>query len=342
MIRFILPLLFFGVCQSARAQTTESLKFSVAGTNRESQIHIPAQIENPPVVFFFHGAGGNGPGFANDTKGDVVSDREHFIAVYPSGIGGNWSYGEGSEDFTFILALIDSLDNRYQIDRERIYAAGFSMGGGMTFALGCNYSDVFAAIAPVSAAGAVCSPENKIPVLITFGTKDMYPPDRFMESLARWAELNECPSTSEITRPYPASNNQSMVTRISYGPCAEETYVMADSIQNGGHGWPTDSRTSINQADEAWAFFQQFTLNNTVSTATKPKPEKNPISAFYSSGSIHFNQDLHAARVRILDSRGKMIAGINRVSQDFTFHPNASGLYLLFVNETQVFKMAIP
>ncbi len=342
MIKLFLPLLFFGVGQFAWAQTTESLNFSFAGANRECQIHVPDQIENPPVVFFLHGAGGNGPGFANDTKGDAVSDREKFIAVYPSGIGGNWDYGDGSNDFTFILALIDSLDNRYQIDRERIYVAGFSMGGGMTFALACNYSDVFAAIAPVSSAGTVCEPENKIPVLLTFGTQDIYPTDRFMESAERWAELNECPLNSEITSPYPASNTQSVVTRISYGPCAEGTYVIADSIHNGGHGWPTDSRTSVNQADEAWAFFQQFTLTDSASTSIKAATGKNFLSAFYSSGTIYLNQDLQSARVRILDSRGKILEERKAVTKNFKFSPNSQGIYMLWVNEIQLIKLAIP
>jgi polyhydroxybutyrate depolymerase len=48
-----------------------------------------------------------------------------------------------------MLALIDTIDARYHIDRNSVYVSGFSKGGGVTFALACKYADAFAAIAPV-------------------------------------------------------------------------------------------------------------------------------------------------------------------------------------------------
>ena len=34
------------------------------------------------------------------------------------------------------------------VDPKRVYAAGFSMGGGMAHYLACHAADVFAAVAP--------------------------------------------------------------------------------------------------------------------------------------------------------------------------------------------------
>ncbi len=50
------------------AQTTLTLNFQVAGKARSSVVHVPSGISKPAIVFFLHGAGGNGPGFENDTK----------------------------------------------------------------------------------------------------------------------------------------------------------------------------------------------------------------------------------------------------------------------------------
>ena len=66
------------------SQTKETLSFQVEGQTRSSAIYVPTGIENPPVVFFIHGANGSGGAFENETKGDVTADREKFIAVYPS------------------------------------------------------------------------------------------------------------------------------------------------------------------------------------------------------------------------------------------------------------------
>lgn len=334
------------VAGTGMAQTTPTLTFQVDGTSRSCVVHVPDGIEKPAVVFFLHGAGGNGPGFANDTKGNTTADREKFIAVYPSGVGGNWDYNsDGSNDFKFMFALIDTLDARYQVDRDRLYVAGFSMGGGMCFALGCRYSEVFAAIAPVSAAGSACTPDRKIPVLLTFGTKDMYPPANYMTSLERWAAFDGCTADPEITSPYPADNSQSVVTRISYGPCDEGTYVVADSVHNGGHGWPTDARTSVNQADEVWAFCSQFSLKGSTAVDRRvPVSGNTAITATYVQGTICITGAGERCRVKVIDCRGRMVAsaaGTSRIAVD----GNPGGVYLVIVNGmtgTVVQRVVVP
>jgi polyhydroxybutyrate depolymerase len=307
------------------------LNFQVAGKARNCVMHVPSGISKPAIVFFLHGAGGSGPGFENDSKGDAAADKEKFIAVYPSGISGNWNYSDGSDDFTFMLALIDTIDARYTIDRNRVYATGFSMGGGLTLALGCKYADVFAAIAPVSAAGTACTPSRKIPVLFTFGTSDLYPTSTFMAAVTRWVGTDGCPSAPTITRPYPASNPQSGVTRISYGPCAQGTYVVADSIQGEGHQWPDPKR--LNQADETWAFFKQFTLNGaTVVQKQTFHAAHDQISVSYSSGIVRLRGAQEKCRARVFDTKGMLVTTAAAVQRQFEFKNNPSGVYAVMVN----------
>jgi poly(3-hydroxybutyrate) depolymerase len=316
----------------AAAGFTQTLNFQVAGKARSCVVHVPSGISKPAIVFFLHGAGGSGAGFENDTKADDVADKEKFIAAYPSGISGNWDYADGSSDFTFMLALIDTIDTRYQIDRNRVYVSGFSMGGGMTFALACKYADVFAAIAPVSAAGTACTPKRAIPVFLTFGTNDMYPTSTFMAGVNRWVTLNGCPSTPQITRPYPASNPQSKVTRITYGPCSQGTYVVADSISGQGHQWP--SSTNLNQAEEVWTFCKQFSLNSNtaIGKQTLAAIAREPVTASYSSGVVHLQGAGEKSQVRVMDTRGRLVATAVAAQRQFDFKNRSSGVYLIMVS----------
>jgi poly(hydroxyalkanoate) depolymerase family esterase len=341
LYRFIIA---FFVVSLAAAGFTQTLNFQVAGKARSCAIHVPSGISKPAIIFFLHGAGGSGAGFENDTKADAVADKEKFIAVYPSGISGNWDYSDGSSDFTFMLALIDTLDARYHIDRNRVYVTGFSMGGGMTFAIACKYADVFAAIAPVSAAGTTCTPKRAIPVFLTFGTKDMNPTSTYMAAVSRWVTLNGCSGAPQITRPYPSSNPQSGVTRITYGPCTQGTYVVADSIQGEGHMWPEAAR--LNQAEEVWAFCKQFSLAS--STAVRQQTcsaVRQPIAASYSSGTIHLQGIGEKCRVQVIDTRGRLVAAATAVKNQIAFKDKPGGVYVVMAEGSDrpaAIRMVIP
>src|SRR5512133_413122 len=325
---------------------SETLNFQVAGKARNCTIHVPSGINKPAVIFFFHGAGGSGAGFANDTKADVVADREKFITAYPSGISGNWNYNDGSDDFKFILALIDTLDTRYHIDRNRLYITGFSMGGGMTFALACKYADVFAAAAPVSAAGTACTPKRKIPLLLTFGTNDMNPAATYMTAVNRWIGIDGCPSTPEVIRPYPASNTQSKVTRLVYKPCADGAVVMADSIQGGGHEWPMDSKTKVNNSEEVWAFFKNFSLNSTAVALQQPSVDLWEIpSALYNAGTISFKGISNVKQIQIIDTKGRLVLSSDNHSGTVSFTHKTAGIYYAILktnNRTIHQTIAVP
>lgn len=312
---------------------SQTVSFQVAGVSRSCVVHVPSGISKPAIVFFLHGAGGSGAGFENDTKADVVADREKFIAAYPSGISGNWDYADGSKDFTFMLALIDTIDARYHIDRNRVYVSGFSMGGGMTFALACKYADVFAAVAPVSAAGSACTPKRAIPVFLTFGTKDMSPTSTYMASVNRWVIADGCPATPQVTRPYPSSNPQSVVTRLTYGPGKDGAEVVADSILGGQHGWPTDTKTSVNQADEVWAFCKKFTLNGGTAIHEQASPTvHNGISASYASGIVRLRGVGEKCQIKVFDTRGRLIATASAVQRQCTFACKPGGVYVVMVS----------
>jgi poly(3-hydroxybutyrate) depolymerase len=330
---------------TASAQTKSTLSLQVGGKARHASFFVPSAAGKPPVVFFVHGANGSGSNFENETKGDVTAEREKFIAVYPSasanGAAGVWDDMSGTGNFPFFLALIDSLDARYKIDRNRVYMTGFSQGGFISFVAGCRYSDVFAAVAPVSGhAGATCTTlKRPVPVYLTFGAGEGRA--SFENDIAIWRKLDSCPATPTVIRPYPASKPNSKVSRVSYGPCAGGTSVVMDSVSGQGHQWPTAQV----QADEAWAFFKPFSLAGATAVRPAPAASRGSRSASYSAGVVSLEGIGDATWVRVTDTRGRVVATASASGGRFGFKGMPSGVYIVRAAGTEGFaprKFLVP
>jgi poly(3-hydroxybutyrate) depolymerase len=282
------------------------------------------------------------------TKMNDVADREKFIVVYPDAINKSWDM-TGEDDFNFIMAIIDSVDKKYHIDRNRIYSSGFSQGGFMTFQLACRYSDVFAAIAPTSGnLTGTSTLKRPISMRLTFGTNEGFSGGTaaFMENVTKWLDKCNCPKTPVVTRPYPSTNPNSVVTRLYYGPCDQGTEVIADSIRTGGHEWPMNTTDRINNSEETWAFLKKFTLPNSTSVNQKTiASEHITISASYSSGIIHVNRLKEKCNIRIFDTRGRVISNSVINNQGFAFKGMPSGIYIIQIdkgNRNASIRFAIP
>jgi hypothetical protein len=242
----------------------------------------------------------------------------------------------GANDFTFLMAIIDTIDKKYQIDRNRIYSCGFSQGGFMTFQLGCRYSDVFAAIAPTSGnMSGNCTLKRPMSMRLTFGTNEGFSGGTaaFMANVTKWLDLCNCPKTPVVTRPYPSTNPKSVVTRLYYGPCDGGTEVIADSIRTGGHEWPMNTSDRINNSEETWAFLKKFTLEGSTAVQRRVFTMKNEdISASYSSGSVRLRGVGEQSPIRVIDSRGRLVASGTVVQQRFTLKDRPAGFYMISVN----------
>ena len=76
------------------------------------------------------------------------------IYVTPQGLdagsnGPGWANTNG-EDIAFVKVMLADVEGKYCVDTSRIFSVGFSYGGMMSFAIGCEMSDTFRAIAPMS------------------------------------------------------------------------------------------------------------------------------------------------------------------------------------------------
>ena len=336
-------ILFAWAAASASAQD-QTIPFG--GVARHFILHVPTGISKPPVVFVLHGTGMTGSQMVANTKMDAVADREKFIAVYPNGVNNSWQTAPAT-DFEFLLAIVDTLDARYHVDRDRVYVSGFSQGGVMAYHAACRYADKFAAVVPVSGRiQETCTPKRPIPLLAIFGTSDVLTPSAFMKDVGTIADFDGCPKTPTVTRPYPESNPNSAVTHMEFGPCKNGVAVWADSVKGGPHEWPMNTATKMNGSEEVWGFFKQWTLKGSA-TPARPASEgrQDRISAAYAAGALKLNGIEAGSRIRILDYRGRLVSEARAGAGEMRFLGQPSGIYQVVVEgkgQSSPLRIAIP
>lgn len=110
--------------------------------------------KNWPLMMFLHGAGERGSDLNKVRKhgppGIVDAGKDlPFIIVSPQCPSGDW----WTEKNDVLINLLDDIEGRYDVDRERVYLTGLSMGGYGTWTLASTYPERFAAIVPICGGG---------------------------------------------------------------------------------------------------------------------------------------------------------------------------------------------
>ena len=75
------------------------------------------------------------------------------------------------------MAALTRIREEYNVDKDRIFLMGHSMGGGGTYHLGAKYKEIWAGLAPISGLGGIADPAaagsyKSIPMLVMHGEKD--------------------------------------------------------------------------------------------------------------------------------------------------------------------------
>jgi polyhydroxybutyrate depolymerase len=141
------------------------------------------------AVVLLHGYGGNGEGMANGSgTAKSLLDRGYAVIapdgqLRPEGEGRSWDFHPDREatrdEGAFIIAVADAAAARFDLDRDHMLLAGFSIGGSMTSYLACATPTAFSAYAPV--AGSFWRPhptgcKGPVRLLHTHGWADMTVP----------------------------------------------------------------------------------------------------------------------------------------------------------------------
>jgi poly(3-hydroxybutyrate) depolymerase len=243
--------------------SAQEISIKVGSTTRDMIIYAPPGIEpNRPLVISMHGMNQTMNDQKNQTQFQSVAEANNFILVFPQAIDNSWQLW-GTTDTDFILAIIDEMNTRYGIDRDRVYLSGFSMGGMMTYYAATQIADKIAAFAPVTGFlmdGPDTNSSRPIPIIHVHGMDDTYVPyDRVQECLDAWIERNGCPTTPEVIQPYPANNTGSKTSMKHWGPGIEGVEIEFLSLEGVGH-WYKDDPNSVFTSQEIWNFCKKYSL----------------------------------------------------------------------------------
>ena len=248
----------------------------VNNTNREYIIYVPENFTGTsslPLLLSFHGLSSNMNFNYDYTNFSELAERENFIVVHPNGIDNRWTVSAtNNPDIDFIEALLDQLENDYNIASNRIYSTGMSNGGNFSFTLACGLNDRIAAIASVTGlmlqmAIGNCIPSRPLAVLHIHGTEDLIANYAFVQGgLDFWTDhnnTNDFPIISDI--PNIDSGDGSTVKRFEYLNGNSNVEVQHLKISGGGHEWPGFSgNMDINASEEVWNFVKSFDLSGKI------------------------------------------------------------------------------
>jgi polyhydroxybutyrate depolymerase len=269
-------------CTPSKAHTpgdsTETFDFD--GYTRDYIVHVPTGYDGSkrlPVVVDLHGYTSWASEQAERTKWGTKADSETFIVVHPDGVDMSWNadtccgnaQASNVDDVAFIREVVARVSTALCIDSKRVYLSGHSNGGFMTFKLGCEAADLFAAIAPVAGVTPVpstCAPSRPLPVVMMRALSDPTIPyegkgtgaDRYQsaqEDVDTWKALNQCADT-----PVVASHDGVCQT---YSQCASGTEVELCSPR-GDHLFffadASGNPDNIRVPEVAWEFFSRHSL----------------------------------------------------------------------------------
>jgi polyhydroxybutyrate depolymerase len=224
----------------ARAAETDGfqeMSFTVDGVVRTALVYLPptAKTDRTPLVFVFHGHGGSSHQVARSFG--MNHEWPEAISVYMQGLNtvgqitdpqGNepgWQAAIGDQedrDLKFFDTVLAQLKQDYDVDAKRIYCTGHSNGGGFTYLLWLARGDVFAAVAPSSAAARYARQLTPKPALIIGGSDDPLVKFEWQErTMAAVRKNNGCATNGESwdnqCTLYPSKGGTPLVTFIFPG-----------------------------------------------------------------------------------------------------------------------------
>ena len=239
------------------AQTRKTI--TSEGQKREYLQYAPSGLGSKrPLIISCHGMNQSAK-YQWDALKDAktLADKEKFVIVLPEGINNGWDIS-GDRDINLIKDLIAQMKKDFDIDENRVYLSGFSMGGMLTYHAMNKIPNVIAAFAPISGYpmwGFTYTGKRAIPVIHHHGTGDdvcVY--SNVQRNIDELVKKNKCSSTPTITQNY---GGYSHITRKEWGGGTDGVKVVLMELANKGHWISNDGLFTL---DEIWKFCKNYSL----------------------------------------------------------------------------------
>lgn len=161
-----------------RGDFKKAYRSKVDDTLQPYRLFVPSSYDGSktyPLIIALHGMGGDEnsyfDGYANGAF-KTAADSHGYIVACPKGRQSASMYvGSAEKDVMDVLAEVE---RSYQIDPDRVYMTGHSMGGFGTWSVAINHPEVFAAIAPIAGGGNPMEVAKiaQVPALVVHGDAD--------------------------------------------------------------------------------------------------------------------------------------------------------------------------
>jgi polyhydroxybutyrate depolymerase len=140
------------------------MELGIGGYQRHFLVFTPTQVrEGASVLFVFHSSQSSAEEIRRVVGGvlERLAEQDNVIVVYPDGYEGHFndcrreaSYSARTlniDDVAFTKAMIDSLFAQRPINREKVYAIGYSNGGQMALRLALEAPERVRGVASIAA-----------------------------------------------------------------------------------------------------------------------------------------------------------------------------------------------
>jgi polyhydroxybutyrate depolymerase len=246
------------------APGTYTREFGLEGLRRSFLLYVPASanLSQPvPIVMVLHG---NPP---IDMRGmsqmNEQADSLGFVAVYPQSWNrGEWAHAcsdcnlpgeQGIDDVAYFRTVIQVLQGDLNVDADRIFISGFSMGGLMTTRLACTIGNQLGAVAIIGSIAWDWHVENcpspPVPTIWFIGTEDNQfawegTPTPIVSQLSgedfrvAWAAQNGCSTELPAEEPVPDLDPDDGTTAVVYRHEGCTAPFVEYKFEGMDHNWP--------------------------------------------------------------------------------------------------------
>jgi len=238
-------------CGSESGFTTGERTITSNSTERVYYLKLPENYNSNtayPLIFGFHGMGGDYKSFTEETYYDLQSAvGDEAILVFPNALpDANDVTKWDNDDLDFFDDLYAELEANLCFDTRKVFAVGHSNGAGFTHELGCQKGDILRGIGPV--AGGLTSDYSEcigqVAVIQIHGANDtVTPPGMIKPTRDYWIAINSC-KKEETSEGVDTSCN-------AYGGC-DTNFPVQYCEHTGGHEWPAFASEGI------WGFFNSI------------------------------------------------------------------------------------
>lgn len=253
---------------SAGGEVSDEWVETPDGRRRHFRLYVPSTFgaaRPAPLLIALHGGLGSSEQFATNSGFDELAEANGFIVVYPDGVGASparpalqtWNGGyccgpaarQGVDDVAFVRFLIDLLEERLDLDADRIFATGHSNGAIMAYRLACELSDRIVAIGVQAGSLGIddCQPADPVSVFHVHGLADTnHPIDGGVGSGVSGVEFRSARTAVTTLAAVNGCDDEPLVETIpSNSDVAVSTWLNCDSdvgvrlvtVEGASHAW---------------------------------------------------------------------------------------------------------